>query len=77
MRKRLIPLIIGILSMGLAFLAVISFEGWWKFLFAVPMLAFGWPSIKTALFAPDKEIAELTGELPMTDETVDKLKDRV
>jgi len=38
---------------------------------------FGWLSLKTAFFASDKEIKELTGIGPMSEETRKKLEDRI
>lgn len=75
--NRLVPLIMGILSIGIALWLIINFSDWWKFIPAVLLLAFGWPSLKTAIFATDREIKELTGEDPMSEETEKKFKDRI
>ena len=77
MNRRAVPLIMGIVSIGLAAWIIFSFDGWWTFVVAVLLLAFGWPSLKTAFSASDKEIDELTGKRPMSEETKRKLKDRV
>ena len=75
--NRHVPLIIGLFSIGIALWLIIYFSGWWKFIPAVLLLAFGWPSIKTAISASDKEIRELTGEDPVSEETQKKFRDRV
>jgi len=41
------------------------------------MLAFGWMSLKTAWFAADKEIRELTGEAPISKESEKRFRDRL
>ena len=77
MNKRLAPFVLGTISLALAIWIIIAFDGWWTFVIAVPLLAFGWPSIKTAFRGTDLEIAELTGESEMTKETADRLKRRI
>lgn len=76
MNKRLVPFIVGVLSTGLAVSIIIAFDGWWTFLVAIPLLAFGWPSIKTAFQASNEEIAELTGESEISKETAERFRDR-
>ena len=75
--KRYVPLVVGALSTISALWVMIAFEGWWRFLIAVPLLAFGWPSIKTAFQASDAELDELTGDSELSKETAEKLKDRL
>lgn len=75
--KRLVPFVLGTFSLGIAIWIIIAFEGWWSYLIAVPLLAFGWPSIKTAFQATDDEIAELTGESEVSEETAERLEKRI
>ena len=63
--------------LGLAAWLVLSFAGWWRYIPATLLLAFGWMSLKTALFASNQELKELTGTGPMSEETRKKLEDRL
>ena len=65
---------IGGVALGLWFLLVQP--GWWQFILGGILLWFGLISIKTALFASDHEIAELTGEA-MSEETKRRMTDRM
>lgn len=75
--NRHVPLIMGILLIALAIWLILGFSGWWRFIPATLLLMFGWPSLKTALFASDKEIEELTNTDPMSEKTHKKFKDRI
>lgn len=75
--NRHVPLIMGVVSIGLATWLVLGFSGWWRYIPATLLLMFGWPSLKTAFFASDKEIEELTGTGLMSDETRKKFEDRI
>lgn len=74
--KRLVPLIMGSASVGIAIWLIVWFVGWWRYIPATLLLAFGWPSLKTAFFASDKEIDELTGSGSMSDATRKNFEDR-
>lgn len=63
--NRHVPLIMGVVSIGIAVWLVLGFSGWWRYIPATLLLMFGWLSLKTAFFASDKEIEELTGTGPM------------
>ena len=41
------------------------------------LLMFGWVILKTAIFASDLEIKELTSLEPASEETMQKFKDRI
>ncbi len=76
--NRHVPLIIGLLCICLALWLVLSFSGWWvTSMLAVLPLWFGWASLKTAFRATDREIDELTGVRPMSDDTERRFKDRL
>ena len=77
MSNRHVPLITGIVALALAGWLVFGFAGWWKYFPAGLLLAFGWASLKTGLFAPGKEIQELTGPDPMSEETKRNFQDRL
>ena len=49
--NRHVPLITGIVSIGLAAWLMLSFSGWWRYVPGTLLLAFGWVSLKTAIFA--------------------------
>lgn len=75
--NRHVPIILGVLSIASALFFIFYFSGWWKFIPAALLFMFGWPSLKTGLFASSQEIAELTGEAPVSEETERKFKDRI
>ena len=77
MGNRHVPLISGIVSIGIAAWFSYAFDGWWKYLIGGFLLAFGWVSIKTAFFATDTEIAELTSPGPMSEKTEERFKKRL
>lgn len=75
--NRHVPIILGVVSIAGALFFILYFSGWWKFIPATLLLMFGWPSLKTGLFASNEEITELTGDAPMSEETERKFKDRI
>lgn len=75
--NRHVPLIMGVVSIGIAIWLILGFSGWWRYIPATLLLMFGWPSLKTAFSASDKEIEELTGTAPVSEETRKKLEDRI
>jgi hypothetical protein len=75
--KRFVPAIVGLIALLASVGVILGFEGWWRYLLAVPLLAFGWVSAKTAFLASDSEIRELTGEAPMSKNTERRFIDRL
>ena len=75
--KRQVPFIIGLAAIGLAVWLTLAFSGWARAIVAALLLWFGWASLKTAWSATDKEIAELTGERTLSQETEERFKDRL
>jgi hypothetical protein len=75
--NRHVPIIYGVISIAAALFVILYFTGWWKFIAAAFLLMFGWPSLKTGLFASDKEVRELTGSAPMSEDTARKFEDRI
>lgn len=73
--NRHVPAITGVAALMLAGWFLFGFSGWWRFIPVTFLLAFGWVSIKTAIFASRKELGELTGSAPMSEETRRKLED--
>lgn len=77
MKNRHVPIITGIASMFLFVWFLFGFSGWWRYIPSTLFAAFGWVSIKTGLFASDKEIEELTGQELMTEDNRKKFEDRM
>lgn len=75
--KRHVPLVTGIVSVGLSLVLFFADLGWWRFLAGGFLLAYGWASIKTSLLASDKEIVEMTTDVPLSDETAKRFQDRI
>ena len=76
-KNRHVPLIMGVISVAAAFFIVFYFSGWWKYLVGIILLPFGWISLKTGLFATDKEIEELTTSTPLSEKTKREFDDRL
>ncbi|MBK8158764.1 MAG: hypothetical protein IPK59_08400 [Rhodospirillaceae bacterium] len=75
--KRHVPFIMGIVTMAIALFVFFTVDSWWRWVIAVPLSMFAWASLKTALFASDKEVRELTGTGPMSKDTAERFKDRM
>ena len=75
--NRHIPLITGIVAIGLVAWLFLGFSGWWRYIPGTLLLAFGWVSINTAVFASQKELDELTGQSLVSEETKRKFQDRL
>lgn len=75
--NRHVPLITGVIALGLAAWFLLGFSGWWRYIPATLLLAFGWVSLKTGLSASDQELTELTGSGPVSEETWKKFEDRL
>lgn len=75
--NRHVPLIMGVVSIGIALWLIFGFSGWWRYIPATLLLMFGWPSLKTAFFASDTGIEELTGTGAMSEEPRKKFEDRI
>ena len=74
---RHVPLISGLVSLAIAFFVLFYFDGFWKYLVFGFLCVYGVVSVKTALYATDQEINELTGEAPMTTKTAQRFRDRI
>ena len=75
--NRHVPIITGIAALGAAAWFMLYFSGWWRFIPSTLLLAFGWVSIKTRLFASQKELEELTGTGAVSEDTRRKFQDRL
>lgn len=75
--NRHVPLVTGIVALGFVAWLVFGFSGWWRYVLGTLLLAFGWASLKTALFASNQELKELTGTGPMSKETREKFEGRL
>lgn len=75
--NRHVPILWGIASLIGAFFIFIKFSGWWTYLVGGLLLMWGWVSLKTGLFASQKEIKELTEAGPVSEDTKKKLQDRL
>lgn len=77
MSNRHVPFICGVFSISVAAWLIFGFDGWWRYLIGGLLLAFGWISLKTAIWATDTEINELTTPGPVSRKTEERLKKRL
>ena len=75
--NRYVPIIWGIVCLIGAFFIFVKFSGWWTYIVGGLLLMLGWVSLKTGLFASQKEIKELTEPGPVSEETKKKFQDRL
>ena len=78
--KRHVPLILGLVSLAISMYLAVSVGGLLAIIIATLLAAFGFPSLKTAFFASDKEIQELTNpdmRVRPSEETEKKFEDRL
>jgi predicted RNA-binding Zn-ribbon protein involved in translation (DUF1610 family) len=75
--RRYVPIITGLLFIAGSLYLAIGVGTWWSLILGALCLMFGWPSLKTGLFASGKEIAELTGPDPVSEDTAQKFNDRL
>ena len=75
--NRHVPIITGFVALALAAWFVLGFSGWWRYMPGTLLIAFGWVSLKTALFASNQELKEITSTGPMSEDTRKKFEDRL
>jgi hypothetical protein len=75
--RRYVPLIFGAICVLVTLFVLYTFSGLWTYIIAGFFLMVAWGSIKTGLFASDKEIGELTAAGPLSEDTKDKFQDRL
>lgn len=75
--KRHVPIIWGIISLVGAIFVFVKFSGWWTYVVGVLLLMLGWVSLKTGLFASEKEIKELTEPGRVSKETKKRFQDKL
>ncbi len=75
--NRYVPIIWGIVYLIAAFFIFTKFSGWWTYIVGGILLMLAWVSLKTGLFASQKEIKELTEPGPVSEETKKRLQDRL
>ncbi len=75
--NRHVPIIWGIVYLIGVFFIFVIFSGWWTYIVGGILLILAWVSLKTGLFASQKEIKELTEPGPVSEETKKKFQDRL
>ena len=74
--KRYVPFTMGTVTLVGGLWLAIAKGGVWIFV-ASFLVLFGWVSLKTAIFASNKEIDELTSPGPASEDTIKKFEDRL
>jgi hypothetical protein len=75
--KRYVPLMSGTICVIVALFISYKFTGLWTYIVIGLLLLLGWGSIKTGLFASNKEIRELTEPAAVSEDTKKKFQDRL
>jgi hypothetical protein len=76
MANRNVPLVWGVIGIGGGVFLAIS-GGVIGIIIASFLIIFGWVSLKSAVFGKDKEIEELTGQRPVSNETKNDFASRM
>ena len=76
-KNRHVPIIWGIVYLIIALFIILKFSGWLPYIIGGIFLMLSWVSLKTGIFASDKEILELTNDGPISEETKQKFQDRI
>ncbi len=72
-----VPLIFGAICLIVGLFILYEFSGLWTYIATGFLLMLAWGSIKTGLFASDKEMRELTEPGPVSEDTKKKFQDRL
>lgn len=75
--NRHVPIIWGIVYLIVAFFIFVKFSSWWTYIIGGILLILASVSLKTGLFASQKEIEELTEPGPISEETKKRFQDRL
>jgi len=75
--NRHVPLIWGAVYILIALFVLYRFDGWWTYIVCGLLSVLAWVSLKTGLFASEKDIKELTNSGPVPEDTKDNFKNRV
>ncbi|GMT47134.1 MAG: hypothetical protein IEMM0007_0700 [bacterium] len=74
---RHVPIIWGLIYLAAAIFIFAKFTGWWTYIVGGLLFMLAWVSLKTGIFASNKEIKELTDDGPVSEETKKKFQDRI
>ena len=72
---RHVPWVTGVVQVVIGALVVWKFDGWWTYVVGGILLWLGILAIRTGLVASDQELAELTNEGDVSEETKKKFFD--
>ena len=75
--NRYVPVMFGAVCGVLAVFVFYEFSGMWSYIVAGFLLVLALASMKTGLFASDREIRELTESGPVSEDTKKKFQDRL
>lgn len=75
--NRHVPIIWGTVCLIAAFFIFVKLSGWWTYIVGGILLLLAWVSLKTGLFASQKEIKELTEPGPLSEQTKKEFQDRL
>ncbi len=77
MTNRHVPIITGVVGLGIGAGLVFGLGSWWAWLLGVPIAIFGWMSLNMGLSATDDEVAAMTSMEPMSAELKSRVQDRI
>jgi hypothetical protein len=77
MANRHVPIITGVVCLGIGAALILGVGSWWAWLIGAPLGIFGGMSLKMGFSASDDEVAAMTSMEPMTTEMKDRVRDRL
>ena len=75
--RRYVPVTFAAICVIVALFIFFKFGGLWTYIVVGFLLMLAWGSMKTGLFASDKEIGELTAPGPVSEDTKKRFQDRL
>lgn len=77
MGNRHVPIISGVVALGIGAALMFAVGSWWAWLIGMPFAIYGWMSLKLGFSSSDDEIAAMTTLDPMSKKVKDRIRDRL
>lgn len=77
MANRHVPIIYGVVCLGIGAALILGVGSWWAWLLGLPIGIFGWMSLRLGFSASDDEVAAMTSMEPMPTEMKARVRERI